>query len=232
MSEEEGRVQPEPRAAAEPVAETLAEEAAPAGETPVIGETPMAELERRIADLERRLANEHDSATDYMARWQRIQADFSNFRRRVQQEQEQRGRLLAAQAASLVLPALDSFERAFAALPPTLREFSWIDGVALVHAQLRQALDGLGIQPVAAEPGQPFDPTRHEAIGEIETAEYPSGHIAVLVQRGYEVAGLLLRPALVQVARVPRPAAPEALEPAGEGPPAEKMAGATPGPGP
>lgn len=169
---------------------------------------PVDSPEARIAELERQLAAERDAATDYMQRWQRAAADFSNFKRRTQQEQEQREQLLGAQALLPVLHALDSFERAFATLPGSLRSYSWIEGIALVDAQLRHALEAQGITEVAAEPGQPFDPTRHQAIGEIATDEHPAGHIAVLVQRGYQVASLLMRPALVQVARAPETAEP------------------------
>jgi molecular chaperone GrpE len=176
-------------------------------------EFQVAELDRRLAraregspDMEEQLAKEREAATEYMHQLQRVQADFANFRRRAQQEQEQRETLATWRALAAVLPALDSFERAFATLPPTLRGYTWLDGVALIHLQLNRALGDLGIAPVAAEPGQPFDPNRHEGIGEVETAEHPEGHVAVVVQRGYEARGLLLRPALVQVARAPRAA--------------------------
>ncbi|MGZ3602801.1 MAG: nucleotide exchange factor GrpE [Ktedonobacterales bacterium] len=164
----------------------------------------IAELEATLAELERQIAHERDAATDYMNRWQRAQADFSNFKRRSQQEQEQREAQIAGSVVATLLPALDSFERAFATLPPTLRGFSWIDGIALVHLQFHNALAAHGIQPVAAEPGQAFDPLLHESIGAVETADHPEGHIAVVVQRGYEAKGLLLRPALVQIARTPQ----------------------------
>lgn len=157
----------------------------------------------RIAELERLLAAERDAATDYMQRWQRAVADFTNFKRRVQQEQEQRERLFAVQALAPVLNALDSFERAFATLPDTLRGYTWVDGMALVEYQLRRALDAQRITEVSAEPGQPFDPTHHQAMGEVETDQHPAGHIATVLQRGYEATGLLIRPALVQVARAP-----------------------------
>jgi molecular chaperone GrpE len=172
----------------------------------------------RIAELERLLAAEREAATDYMQRWQRAMADFSNFKRRAGQEQEQREQLLGAQALMPVLHALDSFERAFAALPETLRGYSWIEGVALVEAQLRRALEMAGITETPAEPGQPFDPARHQAIGEIATDQYPPGSIAALIQRGYQVASLLMRPALVQVAHAPEAkeatATQEATQPA------------------
>lgn len=194
--------------------------------------------EERIAALERQLAAERDAATEYMQRWQRSAADFANYKRRFQQEQEQRERLLAAQALAPVLNALDSFERAFSTLPDSLRGYTWIEGVALVDYQLRRALDAQGIAETPAEVGQPFDPAHHQAVGEVETDQHPDGHIAVLLQRGYEVAGVLLRPALVQLARTPTapdatqsqaaesptteesgtPAAPEEIQPSGPAP--------------
>jgi len=190
----------------------------------------------RIAELERLLAVERTAATDYMQRWQRAVADFTNFKRRAQQDQEQHERLFAAQALAPVLHALDSFERAFASLPESLRGFTWIEGVALVEYQLRHALEAQGIAEVAAEPGQPLDPTRHQAVGEIVTDEHPAGHIAALLQRGYQTASVLIRPALVQVARAPEgardnaggestamadvapPEAPEETQPSGPAP--------------
>jgi molecular chaperone GrpE len=169
--------------------------AAPAGSAPGADE--------RIAELERQLATERDAATDYMQKWQRAVADFTNFKRRAQQEQEQRDQLFAAQALAPVLHALDSFERAFATLPDSLRGYTWIEGVALVDYQLRRALEAQGITEVAAEPGQALDPTRHQAVGEVETDQQPEGHIAVVLQKGYQTSSLLIRPALVQVARTP-----------------------------
>ena len=162
----------------------------------------------RIAELERQLATERDAATDYMQKWQRAVADFANFKRRAQQEQEQRDQMFAAQALAPVLHALDSFERAFATLPDSLRGYTWIEGVALVDYQLRRALEAQGITEVAAEPGDALDPTRHQAVGEVETDQQPAGHIAVVLQKGYQTGSLLIRPALVQVARTPT--APEA----------------------
>jgi molecular chaperone GrpE len=174
----------------------------------------IAELELQVAELERRVENERDAATDYMNRWQRAQADFANFKRRAQQEEQQREAFAAWRALAAMLPALDGMERAFATLPQALRTLSWIDGIALVHMQMSRALAAMNITPVAAEPGQPFDPEKHEAVGEVETGEQPAGAIAVVVQRGYEAAGVLLRPALVQVARQPQaqPDAPQAAQ--------------------
>src|SRR5579883_3482797 len=169
----------------------------------------ISELEQQLAEMEQKLAGERQHATEYMNHWQRTQADFTNFKRRVQQEQEQRDALATTQVVALFLPALDSFERAFATLPPTLLGYSWIDGISLV--QMHRALQVHGVQQMEIAPGQPFDPLRHESIGEVESEEHPEGHIAVVVQSGYEVQGRVLRPALVQLARK-KAAAPAAQE--------------------
>jgi len=163
-------------------------------------------LRARVAELERTLADERDHAGDYMRRWQTAQADFSNFKRRATQEQAQHDALLAAQALAPAIVALDSLERAFLALPPSLRSLSWIEGIALVELQLRRALELQGIRQLSVAPGQAFDPLRHEVIGEVASTEHPVGHVVVVVQQGYEAQGRLLRPALVQVARSATPA--------------------------
>ncbi len=155
----------------------------------------------RVATLEAELEKERAAATDYMQRWQRAQADLSNFRRRTEQERDQQQKLYRAQALAILLPALDTLERAFATLPETLRGYSWIDGVALVQLQLEGALRGAGVEPIEVEAGAEFDPRRHEAIGEIESAEVPAGRVAAVIQRGYALGDLLLRPTLVQLSR-------------------------------
>ena len=186
-------------AAAENAAESAAEVASPT-----------------LAELEAELAREREAAADYLRRWHQAQADLANFRRRAQQEQEQHIRLATGRTLALMLPAIDSFERAFATLPPSLRGFSWISGLALVEMQLQSALAASGAKEVPAEVGAAFNPQHHEAVGEVETAEHPAGHIAAVLQRGYAVEGLLIRPALVQLARAPQ--APQA-PPGGEGTP-------------
>jgi molecular chaperone GrpE len=155
----------------------------------------------RVAALEAELERERAAATDYMQRWQRAQADYSNFRRRTEQERDQQQKLYRAQALAILLPALDTLERAFATLPETLRGYSWIDGVALAQLQLEGTLRGAGVEPIEIEVGAEFDPRRHEAIGEIESVEVPAGRVAAVIQRGYALGDLLLRPTLVQLSR-------------------------------
>jgi molecular chaperone GrpE len=191
------------------------------------------DLDARLAELERQLVSERSAATDYMNRWQRAQADFANYKRRAQQDQQQVQRALAVEAARLILPALDSFERAFATLPQSLQQLTWISGVELIRLQLESALNAVGIRVIEAVPGQSFDPAKHEPIGEVESAEHPAGNVAVVVQRGYQIEGYILRPALVQLAKAAESATASAASPLpqGEGPgvrvPAESATAST-----
>ncbi|HEV2235710.1 MAG TPA: nucleotide exchange factor GrpE [Ktedonobacterales bacterium] len=176
------------------------------GETAAAGE-PAAEgvraLLERVAGLERELAAERERATDYMQQWQRAQADHANLRRRAQQEQEQLTTALFAQTSALLLPALDSLERAFRTLPETLRHLSWMDGIALVEMQLRRTLEAQGVTPFEPQAGDQLDPARHQAVTQAESARHTEGAIVEVVQRGYEWRGQVLRPALVSIARPP-----------------------------
>ena len=183
------------------MSETREPEAAAAGDTAPDQHTAATAPADRVATLETELEKERAAALEYMQRWQRATADFSNFRRRTEQERDQQQTLYRAQALAIILPALDTLERAFATLPTTLRGYSWIDGVALVQIQLEGTLRNAGVGPIAVEVGAEFDPRRHEAIGEVTSAEVPAGRIAAVIQRGYALGDLLLRPALVQLSR-------------------------------
>ena len=78
-----------------------------------------------------------------------------------------------------------------------------VDGVKLVLRQFQTALERFDVQPFDAV-GQPFDPTRHEAISQVETTDAPARvRSAAEMQRGYTIGARLLRPALVAVAKAP-----------------------------
>jgi molecular chaperone GrpE len=168
---------------------------------PSTQKSPDAAPVDRVAELEAELEKERTAATDFMQRWQRAQADYSNFRRRTEQERDQQQKLYRAQGLAILLPALDTLERAFATLPETLRSYSWIESVALVQLQLEGTLRNAGVEPIEVEVGAAFDPRRHEAIGEVESMEVPAGRVAAVIQRGYALGDLLLRPTLVQLSR-------------------------------
>jgi molecular chaperone GrpE len=165
------------------------------------------------ADWEGRYREEQAKADDYLARYQRAQADLANLRRRNQQEREDYIKRANEELIRDMLPVLDSFDRALATVPDHLRQLTWIDGIMLVERQLRMALLRHGVSPIEAQ-GQKFDPTQHEAIAHKATTEHDDEMITAELQKGYRLHERVLRPSLVEVANNPGSARSAAGEPA------------------
>ena len=82
-----------------------------------------------IEELKQTLAEEKEKAENYLANWQRAQADFVNYKRRSEQELEERGRFANSVLMLSFLPVLDDLERAITSVPPELAEESWVEGI-------------------------------------------------------------------------------------------------------
>jgi molecular chaperone GrpE len=132
-------------------------------------------------------------------RFARQQAEFDNARKRAAREQQEFREYALAEAVKILLPVLDSFDRAINS--PDGGDFR--SGVELINKQLHDALGKLGVQPIEAK-GQPFDPRQHEAVQMIDTDEAEDNHVVQELQRGYKLKDRLLRPAMVLVAHNPK----------------------------
>ena len=93
----------------------------------------------------------------------------------------------------------DDFDRAIAHAPSDAAAAAWVEGVTAIDRKVRLLLDSEGVTAIEAL-GHPFDPRRHEAIIHEPTTEFPDGTVVKELQRGYELNGRVLRPALVAVA--------------------------------
>ena len=167
-----------------------------------------AELLAQLEEVRGRLAAAEEEAGANRAGWQRTAADFSNYKRRTEQEREAMLGLANEILLLKVLAVADDFDRALAAVPPELAGHGWIEGIAAIDRKLRQLLDSEGLTPIEAV-GQPFDPHQHEAVVHEETTDAADGTVLNELQRGYRIRDRVLRPALVSVARNPgHPATP------------------------
>jgi molecular chaperone GrpE len=164
-------------------------------------EQPSEAQPEAVPDLAAELAREREKATEYMQRWHRAQADLANYKRRAEAEREQVQKYGPAPLYLELLKMLDNFQRAFETLPVELREFSWVQGVALSYMQLDGLLRLYGVTPLETGTGQPFDPAIHEAVTHEETDAHPDGTVVSEYQRGYKLHDRVLRPALVRVAK-------------------------------
>jgi len=173
------------------------------GQAPEPEPAPEAAAQAAEPNLEQQLAEAKAQAAEYLDQWRRTAADLSNYRKRTEREREEITRFSNAALLTRLLPVIDDFDRAMVALPADLRHLTWVEGVALIEHKLRLILEGEGLKPIEAV-GKPFDPERHEAVVREETDAYPDGQVIAELQRGYELNGRVLRPALVKVA-VARP---------------------------
>lgn len=162
--------------------------------TPPALAAELEEARTRIAALEAELA-------EATAGRQRAAADYQNLRRRTEQERAELIVLAGETILRKLLPVVDDMDRAVALVPdvesPAAK--AWVDGVVAIERKLRSLLASEGVTPIEAL-GKPLDPTRHEAITHVPTTTAPDGSVVQELQRGYELGGRVLRPALVAVA--------------------------------
>ena len=129
------------------------------------------------------------------AREARALADYQNLLRRAREERAEVGRVAVADAVSGFLPVIDDLERAVDSAPEDVRDHPWAEGVRLVLQSFRRALEQRGVEEIHAL-HQPFDPNKHEAVGQ---APGPENEVVHLVRRGYAVQDRVIRPAMVMV---------------------------------
>ncbi|MBK9123466.1 MAG: nucleotide exchange factor GrpE [Chloroflexi bacterium] len=137
---------------------------------------------------------------EYKDGWQRERAEFANYKRRVEREQAEVRQRGVHDAVARVLPIIDDFERAMQFVPEEFKENPWLNGIDLLLSKFDKFLTESNVEKIDPT-GEPFDPTRHEAIGLEDTDEVESGLVSTTLQKGYISGDRVLRPALVRVAK-------------------------------
>ena len=160
------------------------------------------------------LAAELDATKERLLR---ALAETENLRRRAAREVEEAHKYAITGFARELLEVADNLSRALGSIPPHARDESEFvrnlaDGVAMTEKTLLASFERHQIAKVEPELGSRFDHNRQQAMLEIETADYPPGTVAQVMQPGYVIADRLLRPALVAVAKPPRAGAAAADE--------------------
>jgi molecular chaperone GrpE len=142
------------------------------------------------------MRGERDALKDRLAR---LQAEFDNARKRDAKERQDARDYATQSAVEPFLSVMDNFQLALKAdgSAEQLRA-----GVELILKQMEEALRGLNVQAVESV-GAQFDPRIHEALGSIETKEFPDHQVLEEIRRGYKLRDKLLRPAMVRIAANP-----------------------------
>lgn len=185
------------------IVEEASAESLPASDPPAW--TPV-EGERAADPAELRSEAEQRDRAALKDRLLRALAELENFRRRAERERAEAVRFAAAEIVKDLLPTADNLAGALASVPPdrtadaeAMRQL--LAGVAATERALQDALARHGIRKIEPAAGEPLDPHRHQALFEVETADYPAGAVVQVLVPGYAYYDRLLRPALVGVAK-------------------------------
>ncbi|WP_147532413.1 nucleotide exchange factor GrpE [Bacillus marasmi] len=151
----------------------------------------LAEATAKIADLEAKIEASEN-------RYLRLQADFDNFRRRSRLDAEASEKYRAQSLVTDLLPALDNFERALAMTAENEQTKSLQQGMEMVYKSILEALKKEGVEPIEAV-GQEFDPNFHQAVMQVEDANFGSNIVVDEFQKGYCLKDRVIRPSMVKV---------------------------------
>ena len=148
-----------------------------------------------IAALKNEVIEAKAKAQEYLESWQRAQADYANFKKRLEQDKIDAVKYANAGMILKILPVLDDFERAVEHVPPELEKAPWVGGINGIARKLENALELVGVTAIKAQ-GEYFDPNLHEATGSMPG---PEGVVVRELSRGYKLGDRVLRPARVMV---------------------------------
>jgi len=170
---------------------------------PVVIIDPASLTVEQLEELKSRAAK----ADEHWDRLLRTTADFDNFKKRAARERTDANQFANAELLRKLLPVLDSFEMALAAVQTAkdakdAKSSSLQAGIVMVQSQLKSILAESGLEEIDAT-GKEFDPTQHEAVSQQDTADVPEGRVVQQIRKGYKLRDRLLRPAAVVVARKP-----------------------------
>jgi molecular chaperone GrpE len=141
-----------------------------------------------LENLKKELQDQKDA-------YQRMLAEYANYKRRTEQEKEQLGAFTRAEVIKKLLPALDNLERAAAA--PAGEEYK--TGVVMTIRQLNDILKEMGLEEIDAE-GAPFNPEIHNAVMREDADGVEPDTVTEVYQKGYKMGDRVLRPSMVKVA--------------------------------
>ena len=183
----------EAREAAETVEET-AEAAAEATEE--TAEEAAEAVEEAVADK----PDEKDQAlAEAREKYQRLFAEFDNFRKRTEKEKAARYDMGAKYMVEKILPVLDNFELAFKNIPEEEQGSSFVDGMDKIHKLFLKTLEDAGVKPIEAE-GCEFNPDFHNAVMHVEDESVGENIVVEELQKGYMYKDSVVRYSMVKVA--------------------------------
>ncbi|WP_261833851.1 nucleotide exchange factor GrpE [Vibrio ishigakensis] len=159
-----------------------------------IEESKVAQLEAALLQTETRLKEQADSVL-------RAKAEVDNMRRRTEQEMAKARKFAINKFAEELLPVIDNLERAIQAADAENEAVKpIIEGVEMTHKSFLEVVEKNGLKEINPV-GEAFNPELHNAVSMVESPDHESNTVTVVLQKGYELNGRVVRPAMVMVAK-------------------------------
>lgn len=168
-------------------------------------EDMVAVLQEDLEAAKREAAQTRDAAL-------RAQAELVNFRRRSDEERITLSKYSNSRLIVKLLPLMEELGLAVAGAKGGEPNASWLEGVKLIRRKLMNLLESEGVAAIEAV-GTMFNPVEHQALGTVETTQYPPGYVTEAVRTGYRLHDRVLQPAQVMVARQPQDASQQGEAP-------------------
>ena len=166
-------------------------------------EKGIEELSQEVEKLKKALKEEQKKSESYLTSLKYLQADFENYRKRVQKEVEETVKLGNERIILGLLDVKGDLARAIEEGEKADNKNSILEGVKMILTKLDELLKKEGVAKIEAM-GKPFDPKFHEAVGYVEREDFEDNIIISEVRQGYTLHGKVIRPSLVEVARKPK----------------------------
>ena len=147
------------------------------------------QLKVQVETLQTQLAEVESKASEYKDGWARSQAEFQNYKKRIERDNELTYASMKGDIIKKVLPALDDLERALQNRPA---DDAWASGIDLIVRKLQNILESEGVKRIEVN-GAAFDPNFHEAISHEPSEDVESGHVIAVVQNGYMLGERVMR---------------------------------------
>jgi molecular chaperone GrpE len=160
-------------------------------------QTDFEKAQEEIAVMKEQLEEAEAKAAENLDGWQRSQAEFINYKKRIERDRALEYNAMKGDVIRKLLPVLDDLERALA---NRAQDESWSNGIELIARKFQSVLESDGIKLIEAQ-GELFNPNFHEAISNEPSDEVESGRVIEVVQNGYMLGDRVIRPAVVRVAQ-------------------------------
>lgn len=157
------------------------------------------EFEETVKKLEEKLEAEQEKTKETLNRLKYLQADFENYRKRVEKEVQEAVQRSNEKLVVCLIDIMDDLEKAISAGETTENKDALLEGIKMIHKNLDKLLEKEGLERLDCV-GQVFDPNLHEVLAQVPTKKHQSGTVVEEARKGFMFKGKVLRPSIVKIA--------------------------------